>query len=580
MQGIRRIVNTYRRSGIATGAVAAVPGQIYAAFKSIWFLVPRRSSLFMLAWLAGLTTFFAAATTVNLANYRPVSGDDAWILSASYKLATQGVFGSDMYAGFFNADQHYFIALPGQHLLQALALWVSGDGLVAARWTSVLGGGLLLWSVTLMAWRWYGTPVATLTSVLLLFWQPALVGHEGVPLVSLARSLRYDLTAVAWTWLALLFLDALLRRPARLRAVATGCCAAAALLTQFFGAIVTAVVALAWLGQRRKQTLSSPYTRWLLSGFLLLVGPYLVYVATHRQDAWGQTVYLKGSRTAFSAQAMVDNVLREQERFNPLLEESGGGAGSLLLLLGTWPALAYLGLRLRRKDNLGDRLLALTLVCTPVLLTIFETTKAPIYALPLLPALCVSLALPLGRLLEAAFVRPAAGAWLPRRAAAIAVLAVMALIVDHGADFYRQDRMWALNVTDYHALGATIDDALPAGAKVAGSERWWWPLRAHPFLAVNNLSLQWRIARDRGRQTPSFAALMGATGVDSLLLSRNVRGDMSRAPEALQHRFWEFVETCTILQEQWDDPWYGELSLRAVRPACSSRAAGDRQGDE
>jgi hypothetical protein len=191
--------------------------------------LPRsRHALFLFAWLAGLTAVYIAVTTVNLANYRPISGDGAWILSASHKLARQGIFGSDMFTGFFNADQHYFIALPGQHVLQAVALWLLGDGIAQARWVSVLSGVTLLWAVSLLAWRWYGVTVAVLTGLLLMAWQPMLIGNEGVPLIALGRSLRYDLSAVTWTWLALFFLDRLLFRPGRWRALAAGWCAAAA----------------------------------------------------------------------------------------------------------------------------------------------------------------------------------------------------------------------------------------------------------------------------------------------------------------------------------------------------------------
>lgn len=563
----------------AYGVMESTLAQWKKAIRGMRFGVPRRPTIFIVAWLAAMTTFFVAATTVDLANYRPVSGDDGWILSASYKLATQGVFGSDMYAGFFNADHHYFIALPGQHLLQAAAVWLSGGGLVAARWTSVLGGTLLLWAATLLAWRWYGMTVAALTSMLLLFWQPALVGQEGVPLVSLARNLRYDLTAVAWTWLALLFLDALLRRPTRLRAVATGCCAAAAALTQFFGAFAAAVVAVAWLGQQRKRALVSPYTRWLLAGFLILLSPYLLFAATHWQEAYGQTVYLKGNRATFGLRALAGNVIREQDRFRPLLEGDGVEAGRMLLLLGTWPALAYLGARLCRKAHMGDRLLTLTLLATLSLLALLDATKVQLYALPLLPGLCLLLALPLGHLLRQPFSRSPAGARVAGWAMGIVALVVVGWVVAHGAGFYRQDRRQALNVSDYHALGAAIDATLPAGVKVAGSERWWWPLRAHPYLAMNNLWGQWRIEHDRGKETPPFAALVDANGVDHILLSRSVRGDMSRATEALQRHFWAFVERCTLLQEQWEDPWYGQISLRAVRPGCSSETAGNSHGD-
>lgn len=507
---------------------------------------------------------YLTVATINLANYRPISGDDAWILSASYKLARQGVFGSDMFAGFFNADQHYFIALPGQHVLQAAALWLWGDGVAQARWVSVLSGAALLWAASLLAWRWYGVTAAILTGLLLMAWQPMLVGDEGVPLVSLGRSLRYDLSAVAWTWLALLFLGGLLSRPGRGRALATGLCAAAATLTQFFGVFAAVVVGLAWVGQQRRRVLVNPCTRWLVAGFALPLLPYLWYVGAHWSDAVGQTVYLKWDRAAFDLDALARNLMREPRRFKFFLDQAGAGAGPWLLLLGIGPALACLLLRLRRDGARGDRLLALTLAVTLLLLSLIDATKAPIYALPLLPAFCLLLALLLGQTLHWAWSHPRPLGWV----LGAATIAALGLVIRHSVDFYRRDRAQALTVSDYEALGEKLAAALPAGAHVAGTERWWWPLRAHPYLALNNLAGQWLAQRDRTGQTPSLADVMAQNDVEYLLMSRNAPGDMKRYAGAVEQQFWAFMDRCTMRREKWQDPWYGELSLHAVRPGC------------
>src|SRR5688500_551526 len=55
------------------------------------------------------------STLPNLANHPVITDDEMWVFSASYKLATEGVFGSDMFTGFFNADQRYYFNMPGQH---------------------------------------------------------------------------------------------------------------------------------------------------------------------------------------------------------------------------------------------------------------------------------------------------------------------------------------------------------------------------------------------------------------------------------------------------------------------------------
>ena len=63
-------------------------------------------------WTLALTLAFGRIAAYNLGNYRPVSNDEMELMAVAYKWATQGVLGSDLYAGFFNADQHFANAFP------------------------------------------------------------------------------------------------------------------------------------------------------------------------------------------------------------------------------------------------------------------------------------------------------------------------------------------------------------------------------------------------------------------------------------------------------------------------------------
>ena len=55
------------------------------------------------ATLLVLALAFGWAAGYNLGNYRPVTNDEVELIAVGYKLATQGVLGSDLYAGFFGA---------------------------------------------------------------------------------------------------------------------------------------------------------------------------------------------------------------------------------------------------------------------------------------------------------------------------------------------------------------------------------------------------------------------------------------------------------------------------------------------
>ena len=164
-----------------------------------------------------LTLLFGRIAAYNLGNYRPVTNDEVELMSVAYKLATQGVLGSDLFAGFFGADQHFFFVLPLQHVLEAISFRVFGPGVAQARWVSLVAGVSIVWLVGWLAYRWYGLGAAMLCELLLVAWPSDLTAAaNGLPLFGVARTARYDVLAVAFAWLAIALLDLTLRRP-RLR---------------------------------------------------------------------------------------------------------------------------------------------------------------------------------------------------------------------------------------------------------------------------------------------------------------------------------------------------------------------------
>src|ERR1700716_1180258 len=89
-------------------------------------------------WMLALTTVFGRIAVYNLGNYRPVSNDEMELMAVAYKLATQGVLGSDLYAGFFGADQHFMITLPLEHVLNAASFKAFGPGVAQLSWVAVV----------------------------------------------------------------------------------------------------------------------------------------------------------------------------------------------------------------------------------------------------------------------------------------------------------------------------------------------------------------------------------------------------------------------------------------------------------
>ncbi|HEX5164514.1 MAG TPA: glycosyltransferase family 39 protein [Thermomicrobiales bacterium] len=532
--------------------------------------VDRRSEV--LGWAAFtflLSCALLAFVLPDLGRYPTVSGDDSWVMSASYKLATEGVFGSDLYAGFHGADQHYFVALPVYQLLQALSFSLFGAGIVTARLVTVASALVVLWATTWLALRWYGALAAGICGLLLAGLRVNLVDlWPGLPLLAVGRTGRYDMTGVAFTMLTVVCLDRAIERGPDRQAWTpwlTGICAGLATLTQFFGAFTVVIIALT-LGWHGRQRVS---LGWRIAvGWTAVVAPYLLYVAVHWADFHGQAA-LKAGRTGFLDPTFyLDNLLHEGDRYRHLIETgltAPSGALNWLFVLGIVPLIAWLGWRARQPERTGDRLLLTLLLGGAGSLALLDSTKAPLYVIVLWPGCCIAIAAAgaagiawaRGRFTQD---QPAAERWLLVAGCCVA-LVVAAVIVADGADAYRDDRLRAQAVSNYENVAQQLDAAIPAGTGIIGHERWWWGLHERDYRALNVLQLTW----EETSGTPSFAAQFDATGAGALIIDDNARSEIGRYPAALQAQIAVFLAERAAPPVIISDPTYGRFEIYILR---------------
>jgi 4-amino-4-deoxy-L-arabinose transferase-like glycosyltransferase len=506
------------------------------------------------AWLLltlAVSAGFATLAAHNLADFRPVSNDEIELMAVGYKLATKGIFGSDMYAGFFGGDQHHFETLPPQHVLDALCFRLLGAGILQARWVSLLAAISIVWTTGWLAYRWYGPGTALVCELLLVGWASNLTAaSNGLALLGVARTARYDVLAVAAVSLAIVWLDASVRERRMRHGLAVGACCGLAALSQFFGSFV-ALLVLVVLGWSRP--------RWRLvaactAGAALVVAPYAVFVAHHADDLVAQLAVF-GNRGDFLRPGFyIENMLSEWTRYVHLAPTT---LSTGVLSFGLVPALGYLAWR----RSTGDRLLLFSLVTFTAALTLLDQTKVPLYSILLLPSICLMLAAAVTSLLGWAW-RGRCWVCLRTTLGALALAALLGLAVE-GAAAYRRDWDEANRVTPYLALGQQLEAAIPPGALVLGPERWWWALHEHRYVSLRSLWFQWSaVARSQG--TPRFIDWVTRAQPDSVIVNVNVRADVQAFPEVLQTQFWSFVDRCTTLVADLDDATYFDTQIYTV----------------
>lgn len=94
--------------------------------------------------LLALLLLYWAVSLHHLDVTPPVYEDEPWQASTGWKLATRGVFGSDMFAGYYGMDRRYYGFMPLHPVVLAVMFRAAGVGLFQARLEAVVMGLLTL----------------------------------------------------------------------------------------------------------------------------------------------------------------------------------------------------------------------------------------------------------------------------------------------------------------------------------------------------------------------------------------------------------------------------------------------------
>src|SRR5262249_54412144 len=83
---------------------------------------------------------YAIGTLTYVDRFPAVSQDEPWIASSGYNLATTGMLGTNLFAGFHGMERHHFVQMPVYPLLEAVLFRVFGLGVVQMRALSIVFG--------------------------------------------------------------------------------------------------------------------------------------------------------------------------------------------------------------------------------------------------------------------------------------------------------------------------------------------------------------------------------------------------------------------------------------------------------
>jgi 4-amino-4-deoxy-L-arabinose transferase-like glycosyltransferase len=457
-----------------------------------------------------LVLVFWCVSVWHLERFPPLHGDEPWILAPGYKLVREGVFGSDMLAGYAGMEAHYVQFLPLFPVLQGAVTRVLGVGVLQLRILPVAAGVVTV-ALAFRLGRGLGGPqVGLLAGLLLITWRWTPGTHRfygsGIPLLDLARVARYDIL-VAPLGLAALWSAWRAGRSGRWQQdVLTGVLAGLASLTHVPGFFWLGI-GLLWLwagpgGARVRLRRSAT----LLGAAALVWLPWLLMVAWHWDDFIAQHRAI--SRTwlqAPSGTALITSVVQESNRYLLGLREplTYGRPGVWLLLAGlplAALALARGALRAGRRPGRTVWAWLASTAFVPALLAVAVAPKVFGYLASAVPLFCLTLAWALQQ----------AGGWRVRWARL-----ALALVLLEGAGGVAHLHARAALLGSPSAFFQELRAAVPPG-RVVGPSTAWLGLTDRDY-AFNLLAYLW-VNPPEGQAALSYAEAFDRLRPDWMLV--------------------------------------------------------------
>lgn len=507
----------------------------------------------LLLWLL---LFYWAVSLHGLANVPRVQEDEPWLASAAWKLATTGVLGSDMFAGFHRMDQRAYGYMPIQPMAMALMLRLVGLGLFPARLVSVIMGLLTLALTYALGKRLSGEVVGVTAVALLLLWRttalvPMLI--SGILFVDVARIARYDMFVPVFGLAALHGYISAHRQGAWWRYMLAGGLAALSALANVYGAfwLGALLILLLWNREGWRAIL------FLLVGAAIVWSPYALYIWQDISSWRGQLLVYPSRYELLSWRWYLLNIAREPYRYAPGLDGNLWNLlarpGLQLLLLAVPLSLAVFARRAIWRQDWAARVLVTPALFLPLLFALLIFSKYINYLVTIVPVWAVAVA----------WVGVMAWQQRPYRWTRPLLITIAILILLEGIARHRALWQAGLSIHPYRPFIGQIRQYIPDGARILGPHTFWLGLDDFEYRSWF-VPLAQHQAASADPRLPLPEAL---TAVDptTILVDQATQAIWNANPQMGQSFFDWRAETGFVLQGVVVDETYGRVEIW-VRP--------------
>ncbi|MGH7551868.1 MAG: ArnT family glycosyltransferase, partial [Longimicrobiales bacterium] len=429
------------------------------------------------AALGVMALVFVLVSLQDLTVLPIVGEDEPWAASASYKLAQEGVFGSDLFAGHHNAEKRIYFWPPLYYLGVAASFVLFGVGVVQMRLPAVASGLAILLLTYVLGRQIGGARLGLLAAALRLVMRIASGWNDttGIPLVDLARVSRYDILVPVFGLLALWTFNRAEDTRRTSQYVATGVLIGLAALSHLYGAFVLPALIVIQVLRRGFAVLHERGTWAMSAGALLPWIPVLVYVAIGWEDFVAQQQMYADRYRLLDPRFYLSNLRMEIYRYRLLAPRDLSGLW-FVRQFGTWVGVFGVPISLgtilaSRQRNEPAFALAVALIVQGLLNALLLRSKMYNYIIALWPLAVILLAWLALRSWDAA-------RWRGVRAALAFALFLVAvegvLRIAHRHDVARR-------TTPYDDYTRRVAAHIPSDSRVLGLQHYWLGLRQFEY---------------------------------------------------------------------------------------------------
>ena len=503
-----------------------------------------------------LLLFYWAVSLDQLAVFPTMGEDEPWIAAAPYKLATEGVFGSDLFAGYYRIEQVHYQHPPTYQFLLAGVFRLAGVGVFQMRFLPVTLG-LFVLALSYGVGRQIGSSAVGLLALAILLGLRFAGGAEvtGIPLLDIGRVGRYDVGVPVFGLAAFWLFNRAEQGRSWFWYAGSGAAAGVAGLTHIYGLFWLPALTLILLLRRGWDLFGQPAVFWIAAGAVVVWLPWLLYVVSGWSYFLGQQRLVYDRFDLFDIRFYIDNLLREVDRYRmaDLFDDQGYPR---LLRPGLWTMILALPVSLALilcRGRSQAVALAFALLLQAGLFALLLKQKHYNYVIALWPL--------------AALVLAWAGVlgWRIHRWRPIIGVVLFLILIEGAVGIQRRSGL-AAQTTPYDEFSARVAEYVPEGSLVLGLQHYWFGLREYEY---RTWLLPFFWASEQTYHAPmSLDQALQRVDPDVVLIDRHMGGFFERAaapPDPQQDTYKAYKRFMdrhgAMLAGIVDDPDYGRMEI-------------------